>query len=213
MSRSALSREWKSAAAAALGAAPLLLGAAPTARADTWLFDAQNTEVRFSWDHLGLSRQSGRFLEVNGRLEFTPTDPRSGAVDVTIRSASLATGIKEYDANLKSADFFDAGQYPEITFKSTAVRHIGDNTGEVIGDLTILGVTRPVTLQVAWNFTGEHPLAMVNPTYKGKWVSGFSATTTIQRSDWGLKRGVPLISDEIHVAIEAEFLRQDRPDG
>ena len=196
-------------AATALAAALVFLGAVLPARADTWVFDTQNTEVRFSWDHLGLSRQSGRFLEVDGRLEFTPTDPGGGSVEVRIRSASVATGVKEYDANLKSVDFFDAAQHPEITFKSTAVRHIGDNTGEVVGDLTIVGVTKPVTLQVAWNFTGEHPLAMVNPTYKGKWVSGFSATTTIQRSEWGLKRGVPLISDEIHIGIEAEFLRKD----
>jgi polyisoprenoid-binding protein YceI len=212
MTRAPLARGWKR-ATAALGSLLVVHGAGPPARADMWVFDPQNTEVRFSWDHLGLSRQSGRFLEVDGRLEFTPTDPRSGAIDVTIRSASVATGIKEYDANLKSVDFFDAAQHPEITFKSTAVRHIGDNTGEVVGDLTILGVSRPVTLQVAWNFTGEHPLAMVNPTYKGKWVSGFSATTTIQRSEWGLKRGVPLISDEIHIGIEAEFLRKEDPDG
>ena len=212
MTRAALSVGRKR-AAAALAAALVSLGTGLPAGADTWVFDPQNTEVRFSWDHLGLSRQSGRFLEVDGRLDFTPTDPRSGAIAVTIRSASVATGVKEYDANLKSADFFDTAQHPEITFKSTAVRHIGDNTGEVVGDLTILGVTRPVTLQVAWNFTGEHPLAMVNPTYKGKWVSGFSATTTIQRSAWGLKRGVPLISDDIHIGIEAEFVRKEESDG
>jgi polyisoprenoid-binding protein YceI len=212
MTRAALS--WgRKRAATALAAALVLLAAGPSARADTWVFDPQNTEVRFSWDHLGLSRQSGRFLEVDGRLEFTPTDPGAGAIDVTIRSASVATGVKEYDANLKRVDVFDAAQHPEIPFKSRAVRHIGDNTGELVGDLTILGVTRPVTLQVAWNFTGEHPLAMVNPTYKGKWVSGFSATTTIQRSEWGLKRGVPLISDDIHIGIEAEFLRKEESDS
>jgi len=207
MTRAALFRGWKRAAPAIAAALALLAAGAP-ARGDTWVFDPQNTEVRFSWDHLGLSRQSGRFLEVDGQLEFTPTDPATGAIEVTIRSASVTTGVKEYDANLKSADFFDTARYPAITFKSTGVRPIGDNTGEVAGELTILGVTRPVTLQAAWNFTGEHPLAMVNPTYKGKWVSGFSATTTIQRSEWGLKRGVPLISDEIHIAIEAEFLRK-----
>jgi polyisoprenoid-binding protein YceI len=199
--------------ATALAAAVASLVAGLPARGDTWVFDPQNTEVRFSWDHLGLSRQSGRFLEVDGRLEFTPTDPGAGAIDVRIRAASVTTGVKEYDANLKSVDFFDAAQHPEITFKSTGLRHIGANTAEVTGDLTILSVTRPVTLRVAWNYTGEHPLALVNPTYKGKWVSGFSATTTIQRSEWGLKRGVPLISDDIHIGIEAEFLRKEDPDG
>lgn len=208
MTRAALAIRRKR-TATALAAALMPLGAGLPARGDVWVFDTQNTEVRFSWDHLGLSRQSGRFLDVEGRLDFTPTDPGRGAIDVRIRAASVDTGVKEYDANLRSADFFDAAGHPEITFKSRAVRHVGNNTGAVSGDLTILGVTRPVTLQVAWNFTGEHPLAMVNPTFKGKWVSGFSAATTIQRSEWGLKRGVPLISDEIHIGIEAEFLRKE----
>ena len=72
-----------------------------------------------------------------------------------------------------------------------------------------MGVTWPVTLDVRWNFTGEYPLASINPAYQGKWVSGFSATTTIDRSRWGLKRGVPLISDKVEIRIEAEFIKVD----
>jgi polyisoprenoid-binding protein YceI len=185
-----------------------LLSAAPV-RADTWVFDKQNTHVSFTWDHAGLSRQSGQFLDVDGRLEFTPTDPEGGAVEVAIKTASLTTGVKEFDTNLKSPDFFDAARNPIITFQSTAVRRTGDKTGDVDGDLTIAGVTRPVTLRVVWNFTGEHPFAVFNPTYKGKWVSGFSASGTIKRSDWGLKRAIPIISDEIGITIEAEFLLKE----
>lgn len=184
--------------------------APPTlARADTWVFDRQNTEITFSWDHFGLSRQSGQFLEMRGKLDFTPTDPESGSVDVTIRVASISTGVRELDEILRSADYFDAARHPEIRFRSTGVRRLDDKTGELDGDLTMLGATRPVTLRVRWNFTGEYPLAAVNPVYQNKWVSGFSAETRILRSQWGLTRALPLISDEIRISIEAEFLRQD----
>jgi polyisoprenoid-binding protein YceI len=179
------------------------------AAADTWVFDRQNTEITFSWDHFGLSRQSGQFLEMRGKLDFTPTDPESGAVDVTIRVASISTGVKELDEILRSADYFDTARHPEIRFRSTAVRRIDDKNGDLDGELTMLGVTRPVTLRVRWNYTGEYPLAAVNPVYQNKWVSGFSAETRILRSQWGLTRALPLISDEIRIAIEAEFLRQD----
>jgi polyisoprenoid-binding protein YceI len=84
----------------------------------------------------------------------------------------------------------------------------GERSGQVSGDLTIRGTTRPVTLNVTWNFSGEHPLGLVNPSFAGKFVSGFSATTKLLRSEWGLGRGAPLISDEIDVAIEVEAVRR-----
>ena len=183
-----------------------MLISVPAATADTWEFDKQNTSVRFTWDHLGLSRQSGQFLEVDGRLHFSPTDPEGSLVAVAIKTASLWTGVKEFDNNLKSDSFFDADRFPIITFRSTNARLTGEKTGVLDGELTIMGIARPVTLQVIWNFTGEHPFAAVNPTYKGKWAAGFSASTKVRRSDWGLTRALPLISDEIWITIEAEFL-------
>jgi polyisoprenoid-binding protein YceI len=186
-----------------------LLGTASPVRADSWVFDRQNTEIRFSWNHLGLSHQSGEFREMRGSLDFTPTDPESGSVDVTIRVGSLSTGVRELDDMLRSPDYFDIARHPEIRFRSTAVRRVDDKTGNLDGELTMLGVTRPVTLRVVWNYTGEYPLASINPIYLNKWVSGFSAETRIRRSEWGLTRALPLISDEIRIEIEAEFLRQD----
>lgn len=189
-----------------LGLLALVMLTSMPASADTWEFDKQNTSVRFTWDHLGLSRQSGQFLEFDGRLHFSPTDPEGGTVEVAIKTASLWTGVKEFDENLKSESFFDASRYPIITFRSTNARMTSEKTGEVDGELTIMGISRPVTLQVIWNYTGEHPFASVNPTYKGKWATGFSASTKVRRSDWGLTRALPLISDEIWITIEAEFL-------
>lgn len=179
------------------------------ARADIWVFDQDHTEIRFTWDHLGLSRQSGRILEMRGELDFTPTDPESGKISVVMRMSSLSTGVPALDTHLRSADFFDAAKFPEATFKSTAVRRTGERKGEVDGILELRGIAKPVTLVVTWNFTGEYPLASINPRYQGKWVSGFSATTTIRRSEWGLGRAIPLVPDEIAISIETEFLRKD----
>ena len=193
-----------------LAAMVLLAGGmcVPQARADTYAFDRDHTNITFSWNHLGISRQSARILDFDGILDFDPENPENASVDVTMRVASLFTGTRVLDRDLKSSDFFDAARYPEITFKSTLIRKVGERSGEVAGDLTILGVTYPVVLQVRWNFSGEHPLGDINPAYKGKYVAGFSAVTTVLRSAWGLKRAIPLVSDEIEIAIEAEFLRK-----
>lgn len=187
-----------------------LLGlASPAALADVWVIDKNTTVVTFVYDHLGLSRQSGRFKDIEGRLEFSPTEPERGNVDITIKAFAISTGVNELDRLLRSADFFDTSRHPTIRFRSVGVRPTGDRVGEVDGALTMMGVTLPVTLTVRWNYTGEYPLASINPAYQGKWVSGFSATTTIERSRWGLKRGVPLISDQIELRIEAEFIKAD----
>jgi polyisoprenoid-binding protein YceI len=192
----------------ALTIAALLIAAA-SARADTWVFDKQHTEVRFSWDHLGLSRRSGRFLDMDGALNFTPTEPDAGTVELSIRTASVSTGTKELDDALKSTDFFAAGAHPKITFRSTGIVKRGERTGDILGELTIMGVTRPVKLAATWNFTGEHPLASSNTTFQGKWVSGFTATATVLRSEFGLKRGIPLLSDEVRIDIDAVFFRKE----
>lgn len=195
---------------AAIAAIVMAIGAtliAP-ANADVYVFVPGQTNITFSWNHLGLSRQSGRILEYEGSLEFDPLAPEQSAVDATLKVASLFTGVAVLDRDLRSSDFLDAVRYPEITFRSTAIRATGEKTGEVEGNLTIMGETRPVVLQVRWNYTGEHPLAKINPTYMGKFVSGFSARTTILRSAWGIKRAIPLVSDEIEISIETEWVRK-----
>jgi polyisoprenoid-binding protein YceI len=194
---------------AALAFAGLAFAGPATALADIWLMDRNTSVVHFTYDHLGVSRQSGRFKDMEGRLEFSPTDPERGKVDVTIKAAGVSTGVQALDKLLRSVDFLDVARHPEIRFRSTAVRPAGEREGELDGELTFMGVTRPVTLKVRWNYTGEYPLAAINPAYQGKWISGFSASTVIQRSHWGVKRGVPLISDDVEIRIEAEFLRVD----
>lgn len=190
-------------------AALALLFAASLARADVWVVDKNTTTITFSYDHIGLSRQSGRFKDIEGRLEFSPTEPERGVVDITIKTAAISTGVPELDRLLRSVDFLDSSRHPLIRFRSLGIKPAGERMAEIDGELTMMGVTLPVTLTTRWNFTGEHPFASSNPAYAGKWVSGFSASTTIERSRWGIRRGLPLISDQVEIRIEAEFTKAD----
>lgn len=178
------------------------------AEPQTYVIDRQHTNVSFSWNHLGISRQSGRMTDVEGTLVIDAEKPEEATIEVILKPASILSGVAELDRALKSPDFFDVGRNPIITFKSTGVKRSGEKAAEVTGDLMILGVTRPVVLDVTLNFEGEHPLAPVNAIYRDKFVVGFSAKTRISRSDWGLKRGTPLVSDEITISIETELLRK-----
>jgi polyisoprenoid-binding protein YceI len=176
------------------------------ASADTWTLNREYTNITFSWDNLGLSRQSARIFDVEGSLEFTPTDPERGVIEVVMKAASIRSGIESFDRLLKSADYFNVAQHPMILFRSSGVLKTGDRTGQVAGELTILGQTKPVTLDVTWNYTGPHPMADLNPNFMGKTVSGFSATARLLRSDWGMSRATPIVSDEIRVSIETELV-------
>lgn len=198
-------RGWVMSAASAFA----ILLSASAAHADVWVVDKNTTTIAFSYDHIGLSRQSGRFKDIEGRLEFSPTEPERGVVDITVKVAAISTGVADLDRLLRSVDFLDASRHPLIRFRSVGVKPAGERTGEIDGELTMMGVTLPITLTTRWNFTGEHPFSSSNPAYVGRWVSGFSATTTIDRSRWGIKRGLPLISDQVEIRIEAEFTKVD----
>lgn len=191
--------------------AVLLAGALPTARpvrAETYHFEGGHSTVTIGWSHAGLSHHTARIVGFKGSLEFDPATPAAGRVDVKIDPTGLSSGVAALDRLLRSPDFFDVTRYPAIAFVSTQAIATGERTGQVVGDLTIRGVTKQVTLDVTWNFTGEHPLGLVNPSFSGKFVSGFSATTRLLRSEWGLGRGAPLISDEVDVTIEVEAVRR-----
>lgn len=195
----------------AMLAVALAVGLAPHAMAapEVYAFDQSHTEIRFSWDHLGLSRQSGRFLDVAGEVTFDAEQPDQSRIDVRIPLKGLSTGVPALDdVLLKTPDYLNAAEHPEITFKSTSVTMTTAKTANVTGDLTFNGVTRPAMLSVVWNFAGEHPLSKINPTYAGVYAAGFSARTQILRSEFGITRSVPLVSDEIRITIEAELHRR-----
>jgi polyisoprenoid-binding protein YceI len=192
----------------AITAALFVCTLVPAAGADTYKLDPQLTEVRFSWDHLGMSRQSGRFTEVEGKVEFDPANPEASRVDVVMKVASIKTGVPALDqALISTKEYFDVASHPAITFNSTNVKMTGEKSALVSGNLMINGIVKGVILDVVWNFTGDHPLANINPTYLGRYSSGFSATTQIRRSDFGITRTIPYVSDEIMITIETEMDR------
>ncbi|HTV85209.1 MAG TPA: YceI family protein [Dyella sp.] len=178
-----------------------LLGAAMSAQAApvTYKLDPSHTMVLFSWNHLGFSHPVADIGIGEGTLVFDAQNPANSSVDVTMPLANLDTHVPALDKHLKEPDFFDADKYPTITFKSTSVKPLGGNQYEVTGNLTVHGVTKPVTLNATLNKSGVHPLHKVQ-------AIGFDATGTLNRSQFGLGAYVPMVSDEIKLNITTEAL-------
>ena len=168
-----------------LPAAAALALTASFASAEIYKTDQGHTEVRFGWSHAGVSQQTAEFTEVDGTLDIDPDNIEAAKLDVTIQTASLATGFKPLDDHLLNKDFFEAETYPEITFASTSVERTGENTANVLGNLTIHGTTLPVTLAATLTHFGAHPLGGVLEYYSGDWAA-FSATTEIDHMAFGV---------------------------
>lgn len=164
--------------------------------ADTFKLDPEHSYVLWHIDHFGFSSPSGKWF-VQGSLTLDKDKPQHDKVDITIDIASLDTGLKELDDHLKGKLFFDSAQYPKATFVSTKVTPTGKKSAKVEGLLTVHGVSKPVTLNVKLNKVGDNPIT-------NKMTAGFSATTTIKRSDFGIKTLLPGIGDEVVLTIEAE---------
>ena len=139
--------------------------------------DGAHTSVEFVGRHLMITKVRGRFTDVSGRITIA-AEPEASHVAVEIGAASLTSGNADRDTHLKSADFFDVDRFPTITFRSTSVTALADNTWEVVGDLTVRDTTRPVTLQVDFDGADVSPL--------GDERIGFSAATDVNREDFGL---------------------------
>lgn len=150
----------------------------PVWAVETYYTDPGHTEVRFGWSHAGVSMQTAEFTKVDGTLILDPVNVEKSKLTVTIDPSSVASGVEVFDGHLKSPRFFNVAKYPTITFVSTSVKRTGEKTADVTGDLTMHGVTRPVTLKTALTHRGPHPVAAAIDYYKGNWVA-FSATTTI----------------------------------
>ncbi len=195
------------AAILALGVTAAGVAAQPAIAADTFGFEQAHTEILFSYSHLGNSRAYGNFRDFDGTIVLDRDDPSQSSIDLTIMAASVDTGIGAFDTHLRSADFFEVETFPEIRFVSTAVEPTSDTTATVTGDLTIKEHTREVVLDVTLNYLGEHQLAEFVPEYADMEVAGFSATTTLLRSDFGVGMLAPMVGDEVSLIIETELLR------
>jgi polyisoprenoid-binding protein YceI len=174
--------------------------------AHAWKIDTVHSTVGFWVRHLMVTKVHGTFTKWSGTLELDDQDPARSRVDVQIEAASIDTKEAQRDGHLRSPDFFDAEKYPQITFKSTSVESAGDGKYHVTGDLTLHGVTHPVKLEVEDGGRAKHPMA-------GDLRAGFSAHTSIKRSDFGLTWNAALetggfaVSDKVEINVEIQASR------
>jgi polyisoprenoid-binding protein YceI len=182
-----------------------LTAVAPT-HAATYTFEPEHTQGVLTWNHLGFANPTAQFNTVEGTLEFDQADPTRSSVMVTIPLASMSTGVPDLNEDFRSADFFDFAKFPSATFKSSRVeKGAGAGALKVLGELSVHGVTKPVTLDVTVNKIGTNPRNNV-PTV------GFEASAKLKRSDFGLGLYVPQVSDEIRIHITAEAAEKNAYD-
>jgi polyisoprenoid-binding protein YceI len=178
----------------------LPLIASMPAHATDYRFDSVHTQVFFSASHLGMSNPLGRLRVKNGFIQFETGDWSRARVEATIDTASLDMGDAAWNRRLRSGEFLDTDKYPTARFVSERVEKTGEREGIAHGKLTLLGVTRSLDLHVKYNRAGLEP-------YSLQYTAGFSADAKFKRSDFGMKKYIPDIGDEVTVHIEAEGLR------
>ncbi|MGN6277286.1 MAG: YceI family protein [Sphingomonas sp.] len=193
----------------ALAAVPLLAqdmpseapGAPDPSRvvAGTYQVNSEHTQLLFTLSHLGFSEYTGMFTMPTGTLVLDPKNPAADKVDVTFPIDKVRTTVAALDEHLQTADFFDAAKYPTAHFVSTKVTVTGDGAATIDGNLTLHGVTKPISLDARFVGAGKGIMGPPNPNV------GFAATTTIKRSDWGMGADVPLLSDTVVLTINAAF--------
>ncbi len=190
---------------AALSASVLLGASLPALAQDglgipagTYKMDPGHGYVTFTYSHLGFSNPVVQFETVDASLELDAENPAASAINVTIDPASVDTGVEAFDGHLVSENWFNVAEHPTATFVSTGLSQTGATSGTLTGDLTIKGITKPVTLDVTLLKAGIHPLSQ-KPTV------GVEATTTILRSAFDLGAYAPAVSDEVTITVSGEF--------
>ena len=176
------------------------LSAAALAAPETFNIDPSHTFPRFEYDHFGYSNQQHRFEKTSGKIVLDRA-AKTGSVDVSIDTKSVNAGSALFNGHIQGEDFFHTEKYPSISFKSTKVKFDGDKPVAVDGNLTIKGVTKPVTLTV----TNFH--AMPHPMLK-KDAIGANAVTKVKRSDFNMGKFVPYVSDEVSLSIAVEAVKE-----
>lgn len=182
--------------AAALVAASVTAQAAPV----TYTIDNSHTYPHFTYNHLGFSNQTHKFDKSSGTVVLD-REGGAGSVVVTIDATSVNTGHAVFNEHLQAADFFDTANHPTITFKSNKMAFRGDQPVSLVGDLTIKGVTRPVTLTITHFKCQPHPMLKVD-------ACGANATTQVKRSEFNMGKNVPFVSDEVTLTLAIEAVNK-----
>ncbi|PHR57378.1 MAG: polyisoprenoid-binding protein [Robiginitomaculum sp.] len=181
----------------------------PNATSGTYRLERTHASLTWKVMHKGLAKYTARFVDFDATLQFDANDPQKSTLEVSIDPTSVRTDYptgkdykfaqdEDFDAALAGKDWFNAPKFSAITFTATGIERNGDNAGHVTGDLTFLGVTKSVTLDVVLNGAKSNP-------DKNTGALGFSATTSFNRSEFGLTRYIPVIGDQIEINLEVEF--------
>ena len=180
-----------------------LLATTLSASADpsAYTFDPMHTEVRFCWNHLGISRQCAHFTGYDGELLYDEGNPEKSQLKVMFKTDSIETLVPIFNDHMKGDKLFDTKKFPEATFQSTKFERMDEKTGKVSGDLTLHGITKPVTLDVTLNFAGIQPMSK-KPTL------GIGAKTNVKRTDFGISAAAPYVSDEVSIEIQTEMFKK-----
>lgn len=167
-----------------------------------WKNDDAHSQLGFTVTHLGIADVSGTFNDFDVAVTSSKPDFSDARFELTAKAASIDTRVEARNNHLKSADFFDVQQYPELKFKSTSIKKAGKNKYKLSGDLTLHGVTKPVTLDLVYNGQVENPMSK-------KQTAGFQVTGTIKRSDFNIGGNfpAPMISDEVSIKADGEFVQ------
>lgn len=180
-----------------LGLAAAIASSVTLAAPVDYKIDPTHTATVFSWNHFGFSTPSANFTDIQGTIKVDNTKPSNSSVEVTIPLSSVNTNVAALDKEFQEEAWFNAAKYPNITFKSTKVETKDKKHFKITGDLTVKGVTKPVVLDAVLNKQGEHPMAKVP-------AIGFNATTSFNRSAFGIGNYVPNVGDKITVNITTE---------
>jgi polyisoprenoid-binding protein YceI len=164
--------------------------------ADSYTIDPPHTFPRFMINHNGFSTMQGRFDKTSGKITLDRA-AKNGSMDITIDASSVSTGFAKRDEHLRSPDFFNAVEFPTITYKSNSIKFNGDKPIKVDGELTMAGVTKPVTLSIDEFICGTNPM-------NKKEECGAAASAQIKRSDFGIKFGLPGVGDDVKLVFEVE---------
>ncbi|HRL20267.1 YceI family protein [Alcaligenes sp. SDU_A2] len=181
--------------------AALAMGSAAQAAPVTYQVEPSHTFVRFSYKHLGLSTQLHRFDTIQGTVVLDP-QAKTGKIDMTVDTRSVDTGFPVFDEHIQRPDHFDTAKYPTATFTSSDIVFDGDKPVAAKGDLTIKGITKPVTLTI------DSFLSMPKHPMLGKPALGADAQTQIKRSDFNMGANVPYVGDDVTISIALEAIQQ-----
>ena len=175
---------------------PALIQSQSPGGPETYTIDGSHSFVTFRVKHMNVSYAYGRFNDISGEFTFDSAKPEAGSVNVTIKADSVDTNQPKRDQHLKSPDFFDAKQFPKITFKSTSIRKSSENEYELTGDLTLHGVTKSITTRLERVGTGKDP--------RGGTMTGFEAVFSVNRSDYGINFMPGGLGEEVRIMVAIE---------